>query len=299
MQQDNLIKYDKCPICGSSHIIESFEATDYTVSRGTFKVSQCGNCSFLFTNPIPDKTSIGKYYKSDDYISHSDTKKGLINKLYHFIRSYSLLQKEKLLRSYKTSKSLLDFGCGTGYFLEFCKNCKWDTQGYEPDTDANHIASTRINDKVYNSLSELKQDDKKYGIVTAWHVLEHIHELDEAIETIHNKIENKGKFIFALPNPSSKDAQIYKEHWAAYDVPRHLYHFNPNNVEDLLKKHSFKLVEKKPLSFDSFYISMLSEKYKTGKINYIKAFINGLRSNMYALNNDTCYSSIIYIAEKI
>lgn len=287
-----------CPICDKEKFKKYMGCIDNTVSNKKFEIVGCEFCNFKFTNPRPSEKEIGIYYKSEKYISHSNTNKGLIAKLYQIIRKKTLGGKIELMNKLKWSKgSILDVGCGTGMFLEVCKNNGWVTDGIEPDQDARSLAEGRLKKRIEpNILESFKK--KTFDIITMWHVLEHIHKLNETIQWMNNRLNSDGYLIVAVPNYESKDAQIYQENWAAYDLPRHLYHFSQGSITELMKKNNFELVEKKPLYFDSFYVSMLSTKYKYGKVKYLEALLNGLKSNLWAKQNNNNYSSLIYIFQK-
>ena len=136
--------------------------------------------------------------------------------------------------------------------------------------------------------------EKQVEAITLWHVLEHVTDMPETLAFFKAKLKKDGVLIIAVPNHVSYDAQYYKEFWAAYDVPRHLHHFDLKSMKALLQNDGFKLVETKPMKFDSFYVSMLSEKCKTGSVNLLKAFWIGLCSNFKAKDSSS-YSSTIYI----
>jgi 2-polyprenyl-3-methyl-5-hydroxy-6-metoxy-1,4-benzoquinol methylase len=244
---------------------------------------------------------IGPYYKSDEYISHSDTKKGLVSKLYHWIRSYTLIKKLQLVMFHSVRQgTILDFGCGTGAFLSTCKKNRWNVFGIEPDSDARRIAKETNDISSASSIHEFnsKFPEERFDAITMWHVLEHIHDLETFFAFISQRLNPKGALIVAVPNCSSYDAKKYKEFWAAYDVPRHLYHFTPKDIERLFKKRGYKQIEIRPMIFDSFYVSMLSEKYQKGKISYLSAFFTGLRSNIKANKTGKEFSSQIYVFKK-
>lgn len=270
---------------------------DYSISGETFHISKCKTCGFRYTNPIPSEETIGKYYQSENYISHSDTNKGIINKLYHLVRKQSLKSKLKLVNQASKEKgTILDIGCGTGYFLQACKEDGWKIEGMEPDPGARALAEKNTSQTLYHDILSLP-GEKKYDVITLWHVLEHVHKLNESIQHIHKLLKENGTLIIAVPNCDSWDSTVYKEFWAAYDVPRHLYHFTPPDMDKLLNKHKFKRTDLKPMVFDSFYVSMLSDKYKFGKTNYIRAFFNGFVSNLKATSTKN-YSSLIYLFKK-
>jgi 2-polyprenyl-3-methyl-5-hydroxy-6-metoxy-1,4-benzoquinol methylase len=291
-------KLTNCPICNQTVFSLFLECKDNTVSRETFQIVQCNSCGFKFTNPRPEEEQLGKYYKSEDYVSHSNTKKGFINSTYQSVRKYTLLKKLQLISKYYKTGKILDIGCGTGEFLNTCKNAKWNTIGIEPDDDAREMAiqNFRLDVRREEELKDL--DDESFDIISMWHVLEHVPNLNERVEGLKRLIKPKGIIIIAVPNCDSLDARLYKEEWAAYDVPRHLYHFTPQDIEALFRKHELKVFRILPMIFDSFYVSMLSEKIKSGNTNIIRSTWNGLRSNLSALKSGKKYSSQIYLIRK-
>ena len=288
-----------CPNCNSGSFEPFLLCKDYTVSGEIFHIVSCKACGFKFTNPRPSNEEIGKYYKSDDYISHSNTSKGIISKLYKIVRNYTLKGKLSLIAKHSQKGNLLDYGCGTGMFLSVAKSSTWNAYGIEPDSGARKFATEDNKMTVYEDLksadSALKET--QFNCITLWHVLEHVMDLYETIAWFNSKLNSNGALIIAVPNYTSYDAKYYREFWAAYDVPRHLYHFDQKTMVDLVQKAGFRFVESLPMKFDSFYVSMLSEKYKHGKISYIKAFLTGLRSNMKA-KDPSAYSSVIYVFKK-
>ena len=292
-----------CLICGSAKIEPFLVCKDYTVSHQDFQIQRCTACNFKFTSPRPEDGDLGKYYKAEDYISHSDTKKGLVNKLYHTVRSYTLIKKLQLVMQHTKLKSgkILDYGAGTGAFLNTCKTNKWDALGIEPDDTARKVMADKFGITSFSSLAEAKQNPSFSGfdVITAWHVLEHVPDLQETISSLKGALKDKGIFIVAVPNPESHDAKCYKQFWAAYDLPRHLWHFSPKDMEALMKEQGFNLIKTLPMVFDSFYVSMLSEKYKTRSNGLVKAFMRGLISNIKANKTGKEFSSQIYVFKKV
>jgi 2-polyprenyl-3-methyl-5-hydroxy-6-metoxy-1,4-benzoquinol methylase len=284
-----------CPICESSEFTIFLKVKDHSISKEEFVIKQCVSCGFKITSPRPSDNDLPSYYESEDYISHSDTKKGIINFLYQKVKTITLKQKEKLISGFNTSKKLLDIGCGTGDFLQYSFDLGWDVTGLEPDKGARNLALSKLPGKVFPIENLFKLPRHNFGIITMWHVLEHVSELNKYLTQLYELLEKNGRLIIALPNPDSADAKHYKEFWAAYDVPRHLYHFSKKNITALALKHGFKLKSIKPMLFDSFYVSMLSEKYKNGNILY--AANNGLLSNIKG-SKSTNHSSLIYIFSK-
>ncbi len=295
-----MIHYTGCPICNSNNIQEQLSAKDHTVSQQIFSIWHCNACTARFTQDVPAQDAIGAYYASENYISHSDTKKGIINSLYHLVRKRTLGAKRRLVinATGMVKGAILDIGCGTGAFLKTMKEAEWSITGLEPDDVARGKAAElyAIHPQEPEKLFELIP--ASFNAITMWHVLEHVHELHAYIKQIEKLLAPGGKAFIAVPNYTSKDAAIYKEHWAAYDVPRHLYHFSPQSMETLLGQHGLKLTAVKPMWFDSFYVSMLSEQYKNGKGNIIKAVFNGFISNLKAWGNTRKCSSVIYVISK-
>jgi len=287
-----------CPVCGSASFNSFLTCKDHTVSQDNFNIVSCSSCSLKFTNPIPHPVDLGKYYKSEDYISHSNTNKGLISKAYKFVRNYTLKGKLNLIQKYVSRGTILDYGCGTGMFLKVCHDNGWKAYGMEPDEGARKLGA-EMGLNVFSDKERVNTytNNQTFDIITLWHVLEHVTDLEETLSFFKEKLNKEGALIIAVPNYTSCDAKHYKEFWAAYDVPRHLYHFEINTIQKLLSKHGFSLAETMPMKFDSFYVSLLSEKYKAGKINYVKAFLNGLKSNLRAKTAKD-YSSVIYIFKK-
>lgn len=295
-----MVHYTECPVCGSNNFSFFLKAKDYTVSGEEYEIMKCNGCSFAFTQNVPSEDAIGPYYQSDAYISHSDTNKGITNKLYHIVRKRTLSAKQKLLQHFtgKTNGAVLDIGSGTGAFLNQMKASGWYISGIEADGNAREMGQ-----KLYG-IESLATDnlfsfrEESFDAITMWHVLEHVHRLQDYLQQIQKILKPKGKLFIAVPNYTSTDAEIYKEHWAAYDVPRHLYHFSPQSMELLMGKNGFKLVGLKPMWYDSFYVSLLSEQYKHGKANFVSAIVSGIKSNFAALGKTAKCSSVIYIMEK-
>ncbi|TBN04040.1 class I SAM-dependent methyltransferase [Hyunsoonleella flava] len=268
---------------------------DYSVSGEEFHLIENSEYGYLETSPRPSENKLPEYYKSEDYISHTDSKRNLFEKAYHFVRSISLKKKLKLINSFSLKgKTLLDVGCGTGDFLKTSQKNGWQVFGIEPNEKARAIANKKTSNAVFEIEHLLKFKAHSFDIITLWHVLEHLPNLEEHISIIKKLLKPEGKLIIAVPNYQSYDAKYYKAFWAAYDVPRHLWHFNRDSVSSLVGKFNLKVIKTKPMWFDAFYVSMLSEKYKSGKMNPIKGFWVGLVSNIKALGSKEA-SSLIYI----
>jgi SAM-dependent methyltransferase len=292
-----MIRYERCPICDSAGIHRAITAQDHTVSGEIFDILQCAQCSLRFTQDIPSAGEIGRYYKSHTYISHTETSKGIVNWLYLRIRKFTLSIKRDLIEDITGLKkgNLLDVGAGTGAFLHHMKEHGWITDGVEPDNDAISLAAKRYDLSLKPSSALFTLPEKYFDAITLWHVLEHVHDLNAYITQLKKLCKPGGKIFIAVPNYTSLDAEHYSSYWAAYDVPRHLYHFSPASMQHLMNSHGCVIEKMQPMWFDSFYVSLLSEKYKSGKTKLFSGFLTGLRSNSKAWSNSRKASSIIYV----
>jgi 2-polyprenyl-3-methyl-5-hydroxy-6-metoxy-1,4-benzoquinol methylase len=293
------IAHSSCPVCNSSDLHFALTVKDHTVSLQTFEIWLCNKCTLKFTQQIPTEEEIGSFYQSETYISHSDTKKGLVNYLYHLVRKITLRSKKKLIENITGSDhgNILDIGAGTGAFLNTMQIAGWQVTGLEPDILAKDRARELYNINLQPTTVFFDLPAESYNAITMWHVLEHVHRLHDYMEQLKKLLKPHGTIFIAVPNYTSYDEKIYKEFWAAYDVPRHLYHFSPIAMTNLIQQHGLRLRSIKAMWYDSFYVSMLSEKYK-GSNNMISAILTGLISDLKALQNRRKASSLIYIITK-
>ena len=284
---------EKCPICQSKKFSHLFSCVDETVSRETFQISRCKECGFLFTNNIPNKEELGKYYQSEEYISHTNSSEGLFNKLYKLIRLITLKQKVRLLG--KETGVLLEYGSGTGELLAACQEKGWECIGVEPEEKARKKAQKNHKLELIDTSEKIDFRENSIDRIMMWHVLEHIPDLHETLSNFKHWLKKEGVMLIAVPNHKSWDAKYYQESWAAYDVPRHLYHFDKNSMKTLLNQHNLEIIKTKPMWFDAFYVAILSEKIKSGHKKIIKGAILGLFSNLCALFINREFSSQIFV----
>ena len=245
--------------------------------RQAFYLCRCQDCDFLFTQDFPVEAEIGKYYETPDYISHSDTKKGLMNKAYHWVRGYMLGRKARLVarEAHRKEGRLLDIGTGTGYFADTMKRRGWQVEAVEKNAQARAFAKEHFGLDVKPDTALQDFAPGSFDVITLWHVMEHLEHLNETWDTLNSLLTEKGVLIIAVPNCSSYDAKKYGAHWAAYDVPRHLWHFTPGTIQRLGAKHEFILAARHPMPFDAFYVSMLSEKYMGHSMSFFRGILSG------------------------
>jgi 2-polyprenyl-3-methyl-5-hydroxy-6-metoxy-1,4-benzoquinol methylase len=292
-------RLEKCPVCGKTEFRNKLVVEDKSVSKESFAIVQCTACGFQFTNPRPDPASIGRYYESDAYVSHNSAAAGLINQAYKVARFFTMRRKVGLLNKVAPRKgNVLDYGCGTGHFLAACQSNGWKVQGLEPNARAREEAAQRVGQPITtDNLGSFEADS--FDAITLWHVLEHIHDLNDTLRQLISLLKPDGTLLIAVPNVDSPDAQHYRQDWAAYDVPRHLYHFSPKTLMQLLKKHKMVVRDTLPLTLDAYYVSMLSEKNRAERGEGLLTVLRtGYQSNSQAARDQGNYSSLIYVASR-
>lgn len=282
-----------CPWCNKPTDKSYLVVKDFFLSQETFHILECEHCGLLFTEPRPDPSVIGKYYQSDTYYSHQQNKKGFIPRLYEWIKKPNLKHKVKLALGRRHSGRVLDIGCGVGDFLLAVKHAGFEVVGIEPSEQARSIAKHRLGFEPLDPTALSTLPDASFDVITMWHVLEHVDDLQTEIAELSRLLKPDGSLIIALPNFKSFDAVFYREYWAAWDVPRHLNHFYPASIAQIFAETNLKLVDIQKLVWDAFYISYLSEKFKGHSLPLVKGFFTGLRSNIKARRSGL-YSSLVY-----
>lgn len=288
---------NKCPWCGSDKAQINLWLKDEFLSKEDFHICECLSCGLLYTMPRPSKDKIGAYYKSEEYYSHQENKKGFIPKVYEAVKKVNLKYKYKLATYGINQGKLLDIGCGVGDFLHTAEEHEWDCTGVEPSEEAKFIARKRIKANVITSDEMEQIPDVTFDLITMWHVLEHVDDLKWQVDQLERLVKPQGRIVIAVPNYKSYDAQFYKELWAAYDVPRHLSHFNKTTLTKIFKSKGLELIKTEKLIWDAYYISYMSEQYKHHSLPLLKGAFRGLVSNMKARRSGE-WSSMVYIFER-
>ncbi len=293
------ITYKNCPLCKSDKISAFLKAEDHLLTHETFDIFRCLNCSFVFTQGVPATDQIGQYYQSPDYISHSDTRKGMMNKIYHLGRAVMLRKKYRMIRKAAKGKMLLDIGCGTGYFPAYMKQKGYIVAGIEADPKARAFAQKEFGIPVHSPVEFINSGiEGRFDVITLWHVLEHLDNFDLYVDKMLEHLSPGGLLVIALPNCNAYDARHYKEFWAGYDVPRHLWHFTPSTLQYLAEKHGLEIRTIKRLMLDPFYNSLLSGKYRGNRFYMISGVVIGKLAYIESLFNIKKSSSIVYFLLK-
>lgn len=295
-----VVNYKNCPLCGGPDIKKHMEVKDYFLSEENFSLFKCSQCEFVFTQAHPGKEDISPYYKSEEYVSHSNTRQGMVNKLYHLARRYMLGRKRKLIQrlTHKKTGTILDIGSGTGFFLDHMKEHGWDVTGIEPSEEGRKFCRNEFALEIKDEKSLFVLPEDSFDVITLWHVLEHVQDMDDYMIKVRSILKKDGILLIALPNFNSLDAAIYKGKWAAYDVPRHLWHFSPFSFKKFAAKYQFQLLKMKSMPLDAGYVSLLSEKYRNNPLGFLTGGIIGVLSLVLGLITVKKSSSIIYVLRK-
>jgi SAM-dependent methyltransferase len=297
---EKMIRHSSCPLCSSPEIHHFLTCTDRFLTKEEFEICKCPRCGFGFTQDYPDQSEAGRYYESDEYISHSDSSKGITDKAYQTVRRIMLRRKMMLIRSMTglSRGSILDIGSGTGHFLNTMKRSGWETKGIEINAKAREYSASKFNIDVISPERIYSLDGNSFDCITLWHVLEHFYDPDGYMKEVHRILKPEGYCFVALPNSDSYDCRHYGKEWAAYDVPRHLWHFNNPAFSLFAEKNWFTISGTLDLPFDVFYISILSEKYKGSRFSVLSGIINGFLFSLRSFFDKTGSSSVIYILRK-
>ncbi len=286
-----------CAVCNSTELHPYLEVRDFFLTGEPYRILTCKHCGCGLTDPQPGPDEVGRYYRSEAYISHSASQKGILNKLYLLARNVTLQRKYKLVKAFsgRSSGSILDVGCGSGELLHYFQERSWQTRGIEPDESTRRGAGQKYHLQIEGSESLAGIPSRSQHVISFWHSLEHIADLHGILAQVKRIVRPDGVLMIAVPNYTSLDAACYGPHWAAWDTPRHLYHFTPRALDHLVRHHGMKIQQTLPMKLDAYYVSMLSERYRHGWVNYPRAFWNGWRSNLHARSHKNACSSLIYV----
>jgi 2-polyprenyl-3-methyl-5-hydroxy-6-metoxy-1,4-benzoquinol methylase len=261
---------------------------DEAFTKESFKLIR-DKLGILKTKPKPK--DLTKYYEFEDYISHKENSISLVDIIYDLVKSLMFNTKLKILKSNQPDiKSVLDYGCGTGEFASYLSKKGIRSSGVEPTKKAFDQAN-KAGVKLHKDLNKV---EGTFDAITLFHVLEHVEDYIKVLKDLKAKLNPGGLLVIAVPNYKSYDACYYKEKWAAWDVPRHLWHFKRQDFSSIAELLNLKLVHVKPMRFDAYYISMISESYKGN--HKLKGVYRGWKSNRKAKKTGE-YSSNIFVME--
>lgn len=294
------ITIHNCPLCGGSHLEPTTTCVDHYASGEMFKLHRCADCGFLLTQDFPSEAEIGRYYAVPEYISHSDTRRGIVNRLYHRVRNHMLKRKASLVEhsAHLSTGRLLDIGTGTGYFANAMQHRGWQVEAIEKSEQARAFAAEHFGLEVNPTEALWQYEAGSFDVITLWHVMEHLEQLNPTWERLNELLTERGVLVVAVPNCSSFDAEHYGAYWAAYDVPRHLWHFTPHTIQQFGSKHGFILAERHPMPFDAFYVSILTERNMRHSLPFVRGMAVGTLAWFSSLVKKERSSSMIYVFRK-
>lgn len=289
-----------CPACGASDNTGLYKAKDHLVSGRDFMIRRCNACGMGWTTDPPSESDAGKYYVSEDYISHTDRKQTTADYLYHLARSFMLGRKKRLVTSFtgKRTGVVIDIGSGTGYFPAYMKKKGWKATGIEISEAARKYSAEKFGLEVIAPANVKALPSGTADCITLWHVLEHLYNPAEWIEEIFRILKHEGICIIALPNFSSADSEWFGNRWAALDVPRHLWHFTPGSLRLFAERNGFSCERIISLPLDLFYISMLSFRNQGSRMPLIRGLLTGTFLAVRSSFRKYRASSLVYVLSK-
>lgn len=289
-----------CPACQATTATDLFQARDHLVSGREFLIRRCTNCGMGWTVDPPAEEDAGKYYVSDEYISHTDSKQSLADRLYHLARGFMLKRKGKLVDSAvgKSAGIMMDFGSGTGYFAAFMQQRGWQVTGIELSEMARNYSVERFGIRAIGPQQVRDLPSASADCVTFWHVLEHLYDPAGWMDEVKRILKDDGRCIIALPNFASADAEWFGKRWAALDVPRHLWHFSPQAFREFAEKQGFVCESTSALPLDLFYISLLSYRNDGKGMPLARGVLTGVVIALRSLFRRDSASSLVYVLSK-
>lgn len=253
-----------CPLCGSENYKINLSAPDrFNPNGSAFEIVRCLNCEVAFLNPRPTRQSIAEFYKNAAYQPFLSTQSNLSlwDRLYRWVRVYTIRSKRKKIEKLKTGGLLLDVGCGTGEFLNEMQSSGWQVTGLEMDREAAEFAEKTYHLNVFRGdLSASSFAGSSFDVITLWHVLEHLPNPKESLKQAKDLLKEDGWLLIACPDIASLDARFYQKHWVALDAPRHLLHFEPKSMAALCDSVALQMREIQQLPLDAFYNCLMSEQ---------------------------------------
>jgi SAM-dependent methyltransferase len=232
-----------CLLCDSPNWSPLLEACDLAPGGSglRFAVSQCRDCGLTFTNPRPSCRSIGNFYPPD-YQPHRPSaadRRARWRKRYPGLPRW-LVRKHQPVHLQGEGR-LLDFGCGSGLFLEQMRSAGWHVTGVDVSTTTVRRLRDDLAIEAYTgSLPHPELAGRRFDVITMWHSLEHVHQPRKVLEAAFALLVPGGKLIVAVPNMDSLPVRWFGPCWYGFDVPRHLTHFTSDTLPRMLQRSGFR-----------------------------------------------------------
>lgn len=268
-----------CNLCGSTEAEVAITAQDFLLERPDAQVQfvKCDRCGLFYQNPRPTPEEMMSHYPSnyEPFDLHPDDERS--SRLERIAVNYGLSKRRGLILRYRKSGRILDVGCATGLFLHVMNmDANWDAHGVEPNNYAATIAQERYGLNVHHgTLEQAQYPARSFDVVTLWDVLEHVHDPAATLDEIHRILKSDGLLILRVPNGISRDAGLFKETWAGWDPPRHLYVFTPDTLTKLLAKQGYAILDLRSRSgsYPTFVLSLRFWLSKRGASRKLKDLV--------------------------
>lgn len=243
------MEYVKCDFCNNNGAKLLFSKKDkFGLSDCDFKVVQCRNCGLIYINPRPSEDEIAKFYPDTYSWKETLTAESKITKIVRRLEKiyrYHLLSYEasKVVKAAKRKTGkLLDVGCGSGDRLDIFRRLGFDTYGVEVSSSAEYAKGHFGLNVKQGDLFEANYPDSFFDVITLHNVLEHTHSPQKIIRELYRILKEDGVVVIQIPNTDCIQFKLFKERWAAFDVPRDLYYFNIWLLKKILTKENFEII---------------------------------------------------------
>lgn len=228
-----------CPSCGGESAEPVLSAADPSNSLALphFDVVCCTNCRLHYTNPRPSTGSIGRYYGAD-YRPHTGKAK-----VHRPLRGWYPLDWLRTPPPGDRRPRLLDFGCGAGHFLAGMDRQGWEAVGIDASESAVQAVRETVGLPAFaGSLPHDELEPATFDLVTLWHSLEHVHDPASILREARRLLVESGRLIVAVPNFAGWPRRWFGPNWYGLDLPRHLTHFTPETLRNMLEQARFRVL---------------------------------------------------------
>lgn len=298
-----LMDYERlnpCPLCGAIETVPYATCSDHASSRLQYLLLRCPACGVVFTDNHPEEDEMEQFETLDSQIRRADSPEGITERLYRHVRRRMLRRKAGLVvrQSYRDSGTLLNYGAKRGFFSDHMERKGWKVTSVDRHHENRQFSLEHFHHRMSGMQEMSDFTPETFDVITLWHVFEHENEPERLLDTFHRILRPGGILVMSCPNICSTDAMHYGPYWAAYDVPRHLWHFNPVSLNRLVHRHGFTLMHHEKMPYDCFYISIMSEQYMMHRLAFLRGMAYGLHSWLVSLTRRGRSSSIVYVFRK-
>ena len=235
-----------CNNCGADDTSIVFEGSDWLHAiPGRFTLVRCRHCGLIYLNPRPTPEGMAAYYP-EDYEAHIGTQKQRLSWIRRLDYEYGIHKRHRAIMRYTQTGHMLDVGCGSGAFLDGMRQRGWSVAGIEPSDRAAGYAKQTLGLQIQNTvLEDAELAPESFDLVTMWNVLEHLSDPQESLRRVGEALRPDGLLVFAIPNLDSLDRILFKQYWAGYDLPRHLYTFPADVLERMVRAVGLEILDRR------------------------------------------------------